>query len=301
MCSWDAAAAHALFPPTAASHAWGAVTAVQDAEFQQGTADVRRRSAPVRLTLDECLDEFTREEQLGENDPWYCPKCREFRQATKKFDLWKVPDILVVHLKRFAAGRMTRDKLDTFVDFPIEGLDLSRHVESTPTLARAAAEPARAVDPQLDRLDVAHDTHDDEVMADSPIYDLYAVDNHFGGLGGGHYTAFARNPDDARWYNFDDSSVRPVASPESVKSSAAYLLFYRRRTARRIGGKSRDRIAETATAPAPEPAPAPADESPVYASSDSSDSEQQPYLRGVPLPPSDSEDDEAHVNDALTL
>ena len=25
------------------------------------------------------------------------------------------------------------------------------------------------------------------------IYDLYAVSNHFGGMGGGHYTAFAKN------------------------------------------------------------------------------------------------------------
>lgn len=25
------------------------------------------------------------------------------------------------------------------------------------------------------------------------IYDLYAVSNHFGGMGGGHYTAYAKN------------------------------------------------------------------------------------------------------------
>jgi len=25
------------------------------------------------------------------------------------------------------------------------------------------------------------------------LYDLYAVSNHFGGLGGGHYTAYAKN------------------------------------------------------------------------------------------------------------
>ena len=28
----------------------------------------------------------------------------------------------------------------------------------------------------------------------APLYDLYAVSNHFGGVGGGHYTAYARLP-----------------------------------------------------------------------------------------------------------
>ncbi|WFD35402.1 ubiquitinyl hydrolase 1 [Malassezia cuniculi] len=305
MCSWDAAVAHALFDAVPSSHAWGPVEATQDDDFQRGTADVKRRGAPARLTLDECLDEFTREEQLGENDPWYCPECREFRQATKKFDLWKVPDILVVHLKRFAAGRMTRDKLDTYVDFPLQGLDLSGRVESAATFERAKTDPARPSDPKLDRFDVVHDTHDDEVMSDKPIYDLYAVDNHFGGLGGGHYTAFARNAEDRQWYNYDDSSVRPVSNPESVKSSAAYLLFYRRRTTRPIGGKSRDRIKEAASGPPHEP---PSPLTPEEAAPAYSDLESEPdwgsgpgqYLRGVPLPSSDSED-EASVADALAL
>ena len=91
---------------------------------------------------------------------------------------------------------------------------------------------------------LAHDEHDDKVLADTPIYDLYAVDNHYGGLGGGHYTAYAKNPLNGQWYHFDDSSVRPVSNPEStVTSSAAYLLFYRRRTTRPIGGTSHQRLA----------------------------------------------------------
>ena len=33
-----------------------------------------------------------------------------------------------------------------------------------------------------------------------PIYDLYAVSNHMGSLGGGHYTALALNRFDDLWY-----------------------------------------------------------------------------------------------------
>ena len=30
-------------------------------------------------------------------------------------------------------------------------------------------------------------------------YDLFAVSNHYGSLGGGHYTAYAKNPVHKKW------------------------------------------------------------------------------------------------------
>jgi ubiquitin carboxyl-terminal hydrolase 4/11/15 len=44
-------------------------------------------------------------------------------------------------------------------------------------------------------------------------------------MGGGHYTAYAKNKD--AWYDFNDSSVSKVKSSEVI-SSAAYMLFYKR-------------------------------------------------------------------------
>ncbi|KAI9474762.1 hypothetical protein BX667DRAFT_463197, partial [Coemansia mojavensis] len=154
----------------------------------------RQKWQQKQVTLEDCLTEFTRSEQLGEEDLWYCSKCQEHQQATKKFDLWRVPEILVVHLKRFQHSRAWRDKIDVFVDFPLTGLDLTQHM----------------CGPHGENL----------------VYDLYSVCNHYGGMGGGHYTAYARNPEDDKWYNFDDSHVSPVSDPESVKTAAAYMLFY---------------------------------------------------------------------------
>ncbi|KAG4983603.1 hypothetical protein JHK87_028352 [Glycine soja] len=51
--------------------------------------------------------------------------------------------------------------------------------------------------------------------------------NHYGGLGGGHYTAYCKLIDDNKWCHFDDSHVSPVTEAE-IKSSAAYVLFYQR-------------------------------------------------------------------------
>ena len=72
------------------------------------------------------------------------------------------------------------------------------------------------------------------------IYDLFGVVNHYGRLGFGHYTAFARRWDengiDKDWALFDDSSVRSVGEQgphtsghDAIVGPAAYVLFYRRR------------------------------------------------------------------------
>ncbi len=60
-----------------------------------------------------------------------------------------------------------------------------------------------------------------------PVYDLYAVSNHFGGMGGGHYNAYCKMPD-GTWWCFDDSHVHAV-DKNNICSSSAYVLFYRRR------------------------------------------------------------------------
>ncbi len=140
------------------------------------------------IALDDCLDEFEKEEILSEQDTWYCPRCKEHRRASKKFDLWKTPDILVVHLKRFSSSGWRRDKLDILVDFPVEGLDLTKRV--------------------IDKEDGKEE-----------VYDLIAVDDHWGGLGGGHYTAFAKNFVDGEWYEYNGEFPFKGFSRERVVSS----------------------------------------------------------------------------------
>ena len=44
----------------------------------------------------------------------YCPSCKKHQQATKKFDLWKLPKILIIHLKRFSYNRCVQ-QLYTFL------------------------------------------------------------------------------------------------------------------------------------------------------------------------------------------
>lgn len=88
----------------------------------------------------------------------FCPRCKEQRQASKKLDLWRLPDVLVIHLKRFSFSRSTKHKLETFVDFPIHNLDLTNYVANKRSSHRQS-------------------------------YELYALSNHYGSMASGHYTA----------------------------------------------------------------------------------------------------------------
>lgn len=165
------------------------------------------------ITLDDCFSLFSKKEVLGLSDSWYCPNCKEHRQATKRIQLWNTPDIMLIHLKRFENTRSFSDKIDDVVNFPIADFDISDHV----------------------------------VYKENPdgfIYDLIAVDNHYGGLGGGHYTAYAKNCLDNKWYYFDDSRVSP-AEPERSIAGSAYLLFYLRRGSLNKPGKLEEIIEES--------------------------------------------------------
>ncbi|OAD80586.1 hypothetical protein PHYBLDRAFT_129255 [Phycomyces blakesleeanus NRRL 1555(-)] len=202
LIEWKLNKAQQIFGSTRTGESGVNADAWKDIEEREDPNIVHEKKATKTVTLGDCLDEFTKRELLGEEDLWYCPNCKKHQRATKKFDLWRMPDIMVVHLKRFNHSRTLRDKIDALIDFPTEGLDLTDRVLDL---------DANQVGPN-ERL----------------LYDLYAVDNHFGGLGGGHYTAYAQNEKDHLWYNFDDSHASKVQVGQ-VKTSAAYLLFYKRR------------------------------------------------------------------------
>ncbi|MBN3313405.1 UBP8 hydrolase, partial [Atractosteus spatula] len=146
-----------------------------------------------KCTLQDCLKAFSKEEKLTDSNKVECNNCKTRRDATKKLEIWKLPPILLVHLKRFSYEGRWRQKLQTYVDFPPENLDLSQYVIG----------PKHSL----------------------KRYNLYGVSNHYGGMDGGHYTAYCKNGLKQRWYKFDDHDISEL-SASSVKSSAAYILFY---------------------------------------------------------------------------
>lgn len=161
--------------------------------FYYALNDNRSRNIGSKIALYDCLEFFTSEEKLTEENKWYCPHCKEFVCANKKIDIWKLPTCLVIQLKRFETSEIGSNKDDKLVDFP-STLDLSNYIANS---------------------------------SDKAEYKLYAVSEHYGSLDNGHYTAKAlvSNSKERVWYSFDDQSARPV-DESKVHSNSAYVIFY---------------------------------------------------------------------------
>lgn len=119
-----------------------------------------RNRLPQTLSLSQCVDCFLEREQLDESEMWYCSSCKVggeltwhfayecgiiiyntsvrimngntppstscqvHRRAFKLMHLWRLPPVLVVHLKRFSYDTFggwaaSREKIESFVSFPV--------------------------------------------------------------------------------------------------------------------------------------------------------------------------------------
>lgn len=189
--------------------------------------EVHVSAGPAPLTLHACLTHYTRAERLAQEDAWRCPQCQRYMPVVKTLGLWSLPDILVIHLKRFrqqAKGR-TSTKLTTMVEFPLNDFDMTPHLvrRNSPT----AESPGHSRSPRR------RHSKTPICSPDENMYDLYAICYHHGDdLETGHYTAACKNPYDGHWYKFDDSRVTLVDDENAYSElvdNTAYMLFYKRK------------------------------------------------------------------------
>ncbi|XP_017096750.2 ubiquitin carboxyl-terminal hydrolase 43 isoform X2 [Drosophila bipectinata] len=195
------------------------------------------------LTLEQCLEHYTKAETLSAEDAWRCPHCQQYLPVVKTLGLWSLPDILVVHFKRFRQHQSKGPqaaKLTTMVKFPLTAFDMSPHLargvhESASSstglgLGLGSANPWKRAKTGESR----SSTLNSRTESKDTRYDLYAVCYHQGDtLETGHYTAACKNPYDRQWYKFDDQRVSKVpedAIEEDIINNEAYMLFYQRRS-----------------------------------------------------------------------
>jgi ubiquitin carboxyl-terminal hydrolase 2/21 len=105
------------------------------------------------ITLNDCLELFSKEEELDDDNKYKCDKCSSITNAHKMSEIWKAPNTLIICLKRFNKKGL---KINTNVSFPLENYTLNT------------------------------------VNNEKNVYDLYAVCNHVGDLNGGHYFSYVK-------------------------------------------------------------------------------------------------------------
>ena len=70
---------------------------------------------PPSVSIQECLEMFEKEEVLGQDNEWFCPKCQDFVLAKKQMKIYKAPKILIFCLKRFKRKEYFSEKIGTYL------------------------------------------------------------------------------------------------------------------------------------------------------------------------------------------
>lgn len=127
-----------------------------------------------------------------------CDACSKRTTAERIVKLWRVPQTLVIVLKRFLPdGRKVNTRVEAIPPGPIS-LD-SFFSDETPE------------------------------KTGSTQYALRSIVDHHGSARGGHYTAQALHPGTSQWFLYDDESVQPLNAP--IFGDSTYMLFFERVTA----------------------------------------------------------------------
>lgn len=172
------------------------------------------------VRLEDCFKLFTSSELLEGDDAWHCPRCKKRQPTVKTMRISRMPQYLMIHLKRFKHGGLWgSNKLTTFVRYPCgpdQLLDLAPYWLPQSIKGSVDGSVPRA----SSRLA--------SVYQSPPFhYMLYGVANHFGNLKSGHYTAYV-DRGSSGWCLFDDARVRTHCGRDEVVNKNAYVLFYKR-------------------------------------------------------------------------
>jgi hypothetical protein len=138
------------------------------------------------VSLAECLSSFTAEEELDDGT-WYCNRCKSHQKGTVIQKLYRLPDILVIHIKRFNMTARFREKIRAKVAYPIKALDMApycvpRSCDRRRGRGAAGAGTGSSCDRAKEPSAVSGGLGGGGVAAacSENLYDLYGVSNHIG-------------------------------------------------------------------------------------------------------------------------
>ena len=144
------------------------------------------------ITIYDCFDEYLAKELLTNNNKFYNEKTKEYIDVYKYILFWRLPNILIINLKRFDNNN---NKINKLIDCPLTNINLTKYI-------------------------VGYDK-------ESYYYELFGITNHFGSSLGGHYTSYVKHSNSNKWYHFNDTLVTEI-NESKVNNENAYTFFLKK-------------------------------------------------------------------------
>ena len=157
-------------------------------------------------SIERSLDKFCKSELLFGANRFLCEHCKQKNDSRKRFLFKTLPNVLVLHLKRFDNYGQ---KIQRFIRYPME-LDMGKYV----------------VNPQKS-----------STLEGGTKYRLYSILIHNGySSDSGHYYSFLKS--EKGWYEMNDSYVERVQDNYAM-NQAPYMFFYKKiNIGKTVEGKS---------------------------------------------------------------
>ena len=148
----------------------------------------------ISYSLNDLLTFYTQDETIKNENRYFCNYCGEKKEVIRRTSIYNSPPTLIILIKKYQKynGKIFKSSINIEYDHE---LDITPYI--TP----------------------------DQIKKPSK-YELYSVIRHSGGLEGGHYYTYSKNPINNMWYLYDDSDVYGVDESEPLKCNG-YVLFYR--------------------------------------------------------------------------
>ena len=148
--------------------------------------------------LNECISKAVAPIKLEESEVYECDKCKIKTRCLRQMQLWRLPKVLIITLKRFQSryenGLCVISKSNEHISIPYE-LDLKECMSFT------------------------------ENAGGKTSYELKSIAHHIGSDKGGHCFSFVKSCDD-RWFCIDDENIKTINADQPMGGSTPYLLFY---------------------------------------------------------------------------
>ena len=143
-------------------------------------------------SLRDALNHYTNAELLTKDDKPYCEECEENTTTTKTITLFKLPQILIIHLRRFDYETQQKNSKAISISETLNVTDFCSEAASTVT------------------------------------YTLSGVIVHRGEAGSflksGHFLTYIKKNE---WYQKNDSKVRNVVSFDDICKEDGYIFFFK--------------------------------------------------------------------------